>query len=307
VLIFVAVEAMKHGAVGFLPKPFTPDELAKAVDAAMKRLATGPAPELPAPGPIDVDLPFDAREVAKLTSPAYVERLNRSDVQRAETKPIAPPPDFCALGNRTCKRFVSKGVCKQAECPIAVAERRRNPKPVDLATTLNDPIDVDMPFSASEVARYTSDAYVAAMGRSDLPIVGRWPEARVPVVAEHRVLVVDDEAVVVNSIRKTLTRKGFVVDEAFTGAEALSWVAGHDYDLVLLDMKLPDVIGLDLLPKIKRLKPELPVVIVTGYASIDTAVEAIRRGATDYMAKPFTTDELYTLAGRIVEQHQVHA
>jgi len=65
-------------------------------------------------------------------------------------------------------------------------------------------------------------------------------------------------------------------------------------------MRMPDVNGLDLLPKIKRQRPELPVVIVTGYASIDTAVEAIQRGAADYVPKPFTPEELNKVTSRIL-------
>ena len=64
-------------------------------------------------------------------------------------------------------------------------------------------------------------------------------------------------------------------------------------------MKMSDGNGLDVLPKIKAHRPDLPVVIVTGYASIDTAVDAIRSGASDYMAKPFTPEELYSLTNRV--------
>lgn len=72
------------------------------------------------------------------------------------------------------------------------------------------------------------------------------------------------------------------------------------YQLVLLDMRMPDSNGLDVLPTIKKYRPLLPVVMVTGYASIDTAVEAIQRGAHDYLPKPFTPKELYTVANRAI-------
>jgi DNA-binding NtrC family response regulator len=134
-----------------------------------------------------------------------------------------------------------------------------------------------------------------------MPIAGFWQstdrQAQVP-----KVLVVDDEPVVVNSIRKTLARRAFKVAEAFSGREALSRVTSESFDLVLLDMKLPDANGLELVSDLKKRKPGLRVVIVTGYASIDTAVEAIRRGANDYMAKPFTPDELYSTANRVLNR-----
>jgi len=295
-----AVEATKLGASGYLPKPFTPEELAKAVEAATslppitetsQRNTVSKPESLPPSGSIDVDMPFDAQEVAKATSPKYVERLTRSDVATVAT-------DYCHLGKRTCKRFVSKGMCKGEECPIEAAERKRAGRASEFIA-VKDPIDVDMPFSASEVAALTSDAYVASLGRSDMPVVGRWPSQE---DLAKRVLVVDDEPVVVNSIRKTLSRKGLGVDYANTAEEGLAKVLSGEYDLVLLDMKLPDMGGLELLGKIKRRAPDLPVVMVTGFASIDTAVEAIRSGANDYVAKPFTPDELYSLTGKYLKK-----
>ena len=132
-----------------------------------------------------------------------------------------------------------------------------------------------------------------------MPVVGHWgqdaAESKIP-----KVLVVDDEAVVVYSIRKILARKGFAVEAAYNCKDALAQVFSQDYDLVLLDMRMPDGNGLDLLPKVKARQPNLRVVIVTGYASIDTAVEAIRKGASDYMPKPFTAEELYSMASRVL-------
>ena len=291
-----AVETTRLGAAGYLPKPFTPDELEEAVEAIIARIAVKSEDTETQPGAvIDVDMPFDPKEIEKATSKAYVERLTRSDMPIVAAKPI-PAADYCSLGQRQCKRFAKKGACQQAECPIITAEKKKGRA---TATTeyVFDPIDVDMPFSAAEVAALTSEAYVAALGRSDMPVVGHWgqfaPSAR-------KVLVVDDEAVVVNSIRKILARKGFAVEEAFSCKDALNQVFSHDYDLVLLDMRMSDGNGIDVLQRIKAKRPDLRVVIVTGYASIDTAVEAIRNGASDYMPKPFTPDELYNMTSRVL-------
>jgi two-component system response regulator HydG len=127
--------------------------------------------------------------------------------------------------------------------------------------------------------------------------VGHWGQFA---PAANKVLVVDDEAIVVNSIRKILSRKGFSVQEAFTCKDALAMVFANDYDLVLLDMRLTDGNGIEVLQKIKAKRPDLRVVIVTGYASTDTAVEAIQKGASDYMPKPFTPDELYNMTSRVL-------
>jgi two-component system response regulator HydG len=134
-----------------------------------------------------------------------------------------------------------------------------------------------------------------------MPIAGFWRSAKAA-ARSPKVLVVDDEPVVVNSIRKTLARKAFKVAEAFSGKEALSRIMAENFDMVLLDMKLPDANGLELISDIKKRKPNLRVVIVTGYASIDTAVEAIKRGANDYMAKPFTPEELFSTASRVLDR-----
>jgi DNA-binding NtrC family response regulator len=296
-----AVESTKLGAAGYLPKPFTPDELEKAVQGVLvqgpwkSRGSSGNDDDKASEGNIDVDMPFNSRELEKATSPVFVEHLTRSDMPIVAAKPI-PAADFCPLGQRACKKFVKKGVCQQEECPIITAENKKGRAAVATEYVF-DPIDVDMPFSIAEVTALTSEAYVASLGRSDMPIVGHWgqfaPSAR-------KVLVADDEAVVVNSIRKILARKGFTVDEAFNCKDALHQVMSKDYDLVLLDMRMPDGNGLDLLTKIKSKRPDLRVVIVTGYASVETAVDAIRNGASDYIPKPFTPDELFSVTSRVL-------
>lgn len=292
-----AIEATRTGAVGYLPKPFTPDELESAIEHVSIVMKPRPAARpLPTPVPrssdiIDVDMPFSAAEVAAATSPEYVQHLTRSDMTMA---------DFCDLGERSCKRFKSKGACSQPECPLVVAEFRK--KPVAAAANAPDFIDVDMPFSFAEVASATSEAYADALGRSDMAVSGRWHPGK---ATGRRVLVVDDEAVAANSVRRTLSRRGYRVDEAFSGNEALNRILSEMYDVVLLDMKMPDTNGLELLPIIKKHRPKLPVVMVTGYASIDTAVEAIQRGASDYVAKPFTPDELFTATNKAIRRAMV--
>ena len=287
-----AVEATRMGAVGYLPKPFTPDELEIAVAQATQQVArpaTAPTSSPNTRNLIDVDMPFDAEEVAAATSRGYVQHLTRSDM---------PVVEYCTLGQRSCKRFKTKGICKRNECPLTVAERRKAAQ-VARAPLVSDPIDVDMPFSAREVAAATSEAYVDALGRGDVAVTGRWNRNK---PSTRRVLVVDDEVVVANSMRRSLSRRGYHVDEAFSAREALQRILTEMYDLVLLDVRMPDGSGLELLPKIKKHRPQLPVVMVTGYASIDSAVDAIRHGASDYMSKPFTPDEIYATASRAIRR-----
>lgn len=106
------------------------------------------------------------------------------------------------------------------------------------------------------------------------------------------ILVIDDEVAVNNNIRKILSKKGYHVDQAVTKAEALEAIQKRHYRLVLLDLKIPGVTGLELLKAIRDKQPETMVIIITGYASIETAVETARMGTFDYLAKPFTPAEI---------------
>ena len=105
-----------------------------------------------------------------------------------------------------------------------------------------------------------------------------------------RVLVVDDEEVVRLGYRRVLSTDGFRVMAAGNGAEALDLMAGDRFDVVLLDLRMPGMDGLDVLRAIKERWPESEVVVVTGYPSIETAKEAVKLGAYDYLAKPVVPD-----------------
>jgi DNA-binding NtrC family response regulator len=296
-----AVETTQLGAAGYLPKPFTPEELEESVGkVVIRRRWKADQPANPEESDIvDVDMPFSASEVQNATSSAFVEHMTRSDVPMVEQKKVKVAEDYCSLGQRNCKRFVKKGLCQAEICPIVAAEEKKGRKAVALSPHVFDPIDVDMPFSQAEVSAMTSENYVLALGRSDMPVVGHWG-SMTPAADMPNVLVVDDEAIVVNSARKALVRKGYNVEGAFTCKDALAHIAAKKYDLVLLDMRMADGNGLELISKIRKLRPAQAIVIVTGFASVDTAVEAIQKGATDYMPKPFTPEELYTVARRVL-------
>lgn len=107
-----------------------------------------------------------------------------------------------------------------------------------------------------------------------------------------RILAVDDEAVVLDSFRRILVLEGFSVDTVEHGPEALGLVQRHDYDFVFTDLKMPDMDGVELVKAVKHLRPDVDVVVITGYGSIETAVETLQHGACEYVQKPFTADEL---------------
>lgn len=108
----------------------------------------------------------------------------------------------------------------------------------------------------------------------------------------RRALVIDDEKIVLTSISKILKEKNFDVDTAESGRQGIELALKNDYDIVLTDIRMPDIGGMRVLRDIKRAKPSLPVIMITGYATIKGAVQAMKLGAQDYLEKPFTPEEL---------------
>ena len=106
------------------------------------------------------------------------------------------------------------------------------------------------------------------------------------------VLVVDDEKTVCNSCRKILTQAGYNVDVALSGEEALNKVKGNGFDVVITDWKMPEIDGIEVAKRIKKENPNIAVIMITGYPSVETSIKAIRSGVSDYVPKPFTPDEL---------------
>jgi DNA-binding NtrC family response regulator len=107
-----------------------------------------------------------------------------------------------------------------------------------------------------------------------------------------KALVIDDEQVVLDSVTKILTDENYEVDVSLSGRKGLEWAIQRDYNIVLTDIRMPDIGGMRVLRDIKRAKPSLPVVMITGYASIESSVQAMKLGAADYIEKPFTPDQL---------------
>jgi len=107
-----------------------------------------------------------------------------------------------------------------------------------------------------------------------------------------RILAVDDEEIILSSFRKILVLAGYSIDTVEHGSEALGLIRKNDYDFVFTDLRMPGMDGVELTKAVKHLRPDIDVIVITGYASIETAVETVRFGAMDYVEKPFTEDEL---------------
>jgi DNA-binding NtrC family response regulator len=111
-------------------------------------------------------------------------------------------------------------------------------------------------------------------------------------MGHRKVLVIDDEQIVLNSVKRILGQEGFDVETTLSGCQGIEWALNKSYDIVLTDIRMPDIGGMIVLRDIKREKPEVPVIIITGYANVQSAVQAMKLGAADYVEKPFTPDQL---------------
>jgi Response regulator containing CheY-like receiver, AAA-type ATPase, and DNA-binding domains len=295
-----AVKATKLGAYGYIPKPFTPDELTdvteKALISHMEKLENRAKQiskvntEETSKENIDIDMPFSEQEVSKATSPEYVEALTHTDIPLA--KKVADKA-YCQTGKRECRKLVLDGRECPNECPIEKKEKARAKQSPRVVKENVELIDADMPFPISEVEKFTGSDYINCLGNSDIPRVALFG---IDATAKHNVLVIDDEPIVCHSVRRILSKQSCSVDEVFDVDAAMQKMKLNKYDLIILDLKMPKRDGLEVLNSISKLYPEVPVVMVTGFASIDTAIEATKAGAFNFIPKPFTPAELSKIA-----------
>jgi len=120
-----------------------------------------------------------------------------------------------------------------------------------------------------------------------------------------KILVIDDETIVHESCSRILTDEGYIIESAFTGQEGLKKIEEGSYDLVITDLKMPGISGMEALKKIKDNNPDIGIIMVTGYSTAETAVEAMKLGAFDYLPKPFTPDEIISVVSKAIEKKQI--
>jgi len=121
-------------------------------------------------------------------------------------------------------------------------------------------------------------------------------------MAPKRVLVIDDEQIVLNSVSRVLVQAGFDLEATLSGRQGLEWALNKAFHLVITDIRMADMGGMILLKDIKRAKPEVPVVLMTGYANVQSALQAMKLGAADYVEKPFTPDQLLKTVSLAMEK-----
>jgi DNA-binding NtrC family response regulator len=122
---------------------------------------------------------------------------------------------------------------------------------------------------------------------------------------EKKLLVIDDEPVIREGVRRILESGSYHVETFASGYNALERIKQEAFDLVITDLKMPGMSGMEVLKAIKEIQPDLPVIFITGYSSVDSAVEVMKLGAVDYIAKPFTPEEMLSTVKLALEQRVV--
>jgi two-component system response regulator AtoC len=120
-----------------------------------------------------------------------------------------------------------------------------------------------------------------------------------------RILLIEDEELSRESLTRLLKNAGYAVDGAESGEKAMQLLALDNYDIIVADLFLPDSNGIEILKKVKGNSPETEVILITGHASAETAVKAMKEGAFDYITKPLNFEELQFILAKVVEKHQL--
>ncbi len=117
-----------------------------------------------------------------------------------------------------------------------------------------------------------------------------------------RILLVDDDTNTANGLRKILIQDGYDTLCTYTGNDALNLIESEHFDIVITDMKLPDISGFSIIEKVKKKDVDIPVVMITAFSSLQTAIDAMKKGADDYLTKPVNIDELELILKKIWEK-----
>lgn len=124
-------------------------------------------------------------------------------------------------------------------------------------------------------------------------------------MGKKTVLVVDDEKNIRLTFSETMTQMGFDTRTASNGEEALTKMQGTEFDLVLLDLRMPGMDGIEVLRRIRERYPKVRVIMITAHGTVESAVEAMKLGAVDFIQKPCTPDEIRELVGKVMEREAI--
>jgi len=107
-----------------------------------------------------------------------------------------------------------------------------------------------------------------------------------------KVLIIDDENIICKGCKLILSENGYHCSSSLSGVVGLEMALNNSYDVLLLDMKLKDIDGMEILKKVKKDKPEIYIIVITGYSTVQETVKAMKLGANDYISKPFNDDDI---------------
>ncbi|MDZ7263313.1 MAG: sigma-54 dependent transcriptional regulator [candidate division KSB1 bacterium] len=124
-------------------------------------------------------------------------------------------------------------------------------------------------------------------------------------MAGHRILIIDDEPAQVQALAGFLKKKGYDIQSAFNGQDGVRQIERQTIDLVLTDFRLPDIDGIEVLKRVREINPDIDVIMMTAFGSVESAVEAMRSGAVDYLMKPIDLDQLELVIARVLEHKQL--
>ncbi len=116
-----------------------------------------------------------------------------------------------------------------------------------------------------------------------------------------KILVIDDETIIRTSCERTLAPEGYEITSAASGKEGIKFLENEPFSLILLDIKMPDIDGIEILKKITAKWPETKVLMITGYSTVEVAVQSLRLGAYNFIEKPFTPDTLLAAVKEVFE------
>jgi DNA-binding NtrC family response regulator len=122
---------------------------------------------------------------------------------------------------------------------------------------------------------------------------------------KKRILIVDDEKNIRLTLSEALSAIGLEPDTAINGEEALLKLKEKDFNLILLDLKMPGIEGMEVLRKVSSIRPDIRIIIITAHGTIDSAVEAMKLGAVDFIQKPFTVEEIRSLVKEILSRDKI--
>jgi DNA-binding NtrC family response regulator len=119
---------------------------------------------------------------------------------------------------------------------------------------------------------------------------------------KKRILIVDDEKVIRANLSDLLEENGYFTDTAVSGRQAIEKVSSGDFDIVLLDLMMPVMDGMEALREIKKIRPKIKVIMITAFATVEGAVDAMKSGASDYLPKPYVPQELLATISRVIDE-----